>query len=118
MATVVFPTTAAIANTVPLNGNTVPITGDQAITNHTEALLYFALCLENIHLGDNINLGNVIVPAMNIGKVSALNGDIFLNVNGFIKMVPNYASFPGGLKLYKQCIERLANNPADSGFNY
>ena len=118
MANIVFPTVEAIANVVPTNGNTVPIVGTRALTNHTEALLYYALCLENIHIGDNINLGNVIVPAMNVGKVSALNGDIYFNVNGFVKMKPSYATFPSGLPLWKQCTERLPNNAADSGFNF
>lgn len=118
MADIVFPTTAAIANTIPTNGNTVPISGTHAITNHYEMFMYSALSLENIHLGDNINFGNITLPAVSITKSSALNGLMYFNVQAFVQMKPNYAAFPDGAKLWKQVIQRLPNNPAASEFNF
>ncbi len=118
MSTIVFPTATVIANAIPTNGNTVPLSGLHALTTHTESFLYFALALENIQLSDNINFGNITLPSMNISKVSTSGGDLYLNVNGFVKMKPNYSTFADGAKLWKQCIERLPNNPANSGFNF
>lgn len=118
MASVVFPTAAQIANTVPVNGNTVPISGIHGITNHTEGFFYFALSLENILLGDEINFGRGTLPTVSINDAKSQSGELYKEVIAYIRMKPNYATFPDGAKLWKQCIERLPNNPANVGFNF
>jgi hypothetical protein len=118
MAVVVFPTASAIANTVPLNGNTVPISGIHGIANHTEMFLYAALSLENILLGDEINFGRGTLPSMSINDAKSQSGELYKEVIAYVRMEPNYATFPNGEKLWKHCIERLPNNPANIGFNF
>lgn len=117
MASVVFPTTAAIPNTVPANGNTVPIFGTQAIINHSEGLLFFAVSMENIFLGDEINFGRGALPRIQINKAVSQSGDIYTEVIAYIKMRPDYATFPDGLKFWKCAIDALPTNPANSNFN-
>ena len=112
-----FPTPTEIPNVVPTLGGTVPIYGDQALENSTEALLYFALLEENRLAGDTINFGNVILPTVEINKVPTQTGLLFWRINAFVQMKPNWAAFPGGKKLWKQCFDRLENNPADASFN-
>lgn len=118
MATIIFPTAAPIENAVPNLGNSVPITGLQGLTNSTEALLYFALLEENRLTGDTINFGNVVLPTVEINKVPAQSGLLFWRINAFIQMKPNWAAYPEGKKLWKQCFDRLPNNPADESFNF
>lgn len=117
MASVVFPTPDPIANTIPTNGNTVPIYGLHGITNHTEMFYYAALALENIYLGDEINFGRGSLPTVQINDAKSQAGELYKEVIVYVKMNPNYATFPEGQKMWKQVIERLPNNPANVGFN-
>lgn len=117
MANLIFPTSVVIPNTVPTNGNTVPISGDQAITNTTELFLYGAYSLENITNGDTINFGNSVAPPMQINKVlNRVSGNVWLEVIGYVELKPNYPTLL--LKDWKKGIERLPNNPAFTGFNF
>lgn len=119
MANVVFPTTEAIANTVPLNGNTVPITGDQAITNHAEGLAYFALAYANANEGEEINFGGVIgvQPLSQVGPVQTSKNVFYLEILARIPLNSDYSMFPNGKKLHKQVFERLPYEAAASSFN-
>jgi hypothetical protein len=117
MALLTFPSPVVIPNVVPTLGNTVPIYGDQGIENSTELLLYAALLEENRLAGDAINFGNVILPTIEINKVPTQSGLLFWRINAFVQMRPNWAAFPNGEKLWKQCYDRLENNPADTSFN-
>jgi len=120
MASVVFPTTAAIANTVPANGNTVPITGTQAITNHAEGLAYFGLAYASCNEGEEINYGGIIgvVPMAQVNTTETSKGVKYLEVVARIPLNANYSMFPGGKKLHKQVTERMPNEAADSEFNF
>ncbi len=80
--------------------------------------IYAALSFENIYLNDNIIFPRGTMPTMQINKAVSTSGDIYQEIWGYIKMKANYATFPDGLKLHKQCVERLPNNPANIGFNF
>ena len=95
----------------------MPITGLQAITNHTEGFWYFALCLENIFLGDEINFGRGSLPRVQINNAVSQAGDLYKEVIVYVKMRPDYATFPEGKKLHKLCEDVLPTNPANVGFN-
>lgn len=120
MASVVFPTDAAISNTPPLNGNTVPITGTQAITNHAEGLAYFALAYKNCNQSEEIDFGGVIgvQPMVRVAHVETSKGVPYLEVLARIPLNADYAMYPNGKKLHKQVFERLPNEAAVSSFNY
>jgi hypothetical protein len=118
MALLTFPTSVIIPNAVPNLGNTVPISGLHGIQNSTELLMYAALMEENRLAGDSINFGNVILPTIEINKVPTQTGLLFWRINAFVQMNPNWAAYPEGKKLWKQVIDRLASNPADTAFNF
>lgn len=113
----IFPSTAVVANTAPANGNTVPTSGLHGIVNISELMLYSGMAMENALTGDEINFGNTVLPTIEINKIATKTGLIFLHVSAFIGMVPNYATFPDGKRLWKQCVDRLPTNPASTGFN-
>ena len=119
MASVIFPTTVAIANTIPASGNTVPITGLQAITNHAEGLAYFGLAYANANEGEEINFGGLIgvLPLAQCNTVETSKGIKYLEIVCRIPLKADYAMFPDGKKLHKQCYERLPNEAAATSFN-
>ena len=120
MALVIFPTTVAIANTIPASGNTVPITGLQAITNHAEGLAYFGLAYANANEGEEINFGGVIgaLPMAQCNTIETSKGIKYLEIVARIPLKADYAMFPDGKKLHKQCYERLPNEAAATSFNF
>lgn len=120
MANVVFPTTNPIANTVPANGNTVPITGLQAIQNHAEGLAWFGLAYANANEGEEINFGGAIgvLPLAQCNTVETSKGIKYLEVVCRIPLKADYAMFPDGKKLHKQCYERLPNEACATSFNF
>ncbi|NUN66359.1 hypothetical protein HCU40_16765 [Pseudanabaena biceps] len=120
MANVVFPTTSAIANTIPTNGNTVPIEGTQAITNHAEGLAYFGLAYANCNESEEINFGGIVgvLPMASVNTVETSKGVKFLEIVARIPLNSDYAMFPDGKKLHKQVFERLPNEAATSAFNF
>ena len=120
MSLIVFPTTAIIANTIPLNGNTVPITGAQAITTHSELLAYAGLAYANILEGEEINFGGLIgtLAMASCNTVQTSKGIQYLEVVARIPLRSDWSMYPNGGKLHKQVFERLANNAAATSFNF
>ena len=120
MAKVAFPTTAAIANTIPANGNTVPITGLQGIENHAELLAYAGLAYADCNQGEEINFGGIIgvLSMVTCNTVQTSKGIPYLEVVARIPLVSDHAMFPGGKKLHKQVFERLPNEAAATSFNF
>lgn len=118
MAIVAFPTPAAIPNVVPTLGNTVPIIGDNAIQNSTQLLLYAALFEEARLAGDTINFGNVVLPVIEINKAPTQSGLLFWRINAYVQMKSDWAAPKDGKRLWRQCFDRLENNPAPQGYNY
>lgn len=121
MSLITFPTADPIANVLPTNGNTVPIFGAQAITNVYELKLYTDALYENIHNGDGgINFGGItgILPTCKNSLVSSLvDGSLYVQTVSFTPLRPDWSTFPGGGKLWKQALVRLPAQAGASGFN-
>lgn len=103
---------------VPENSSSVPLFGAQALTNHSEALAYFAQTYHDINKNEKV-LFSDDAPAVDMSRVFTTwaKGLAYLEIRQFIRLNNNWAAYPNGGKLHKQAIERLPNIPHDIAFN-
>jgi hypothetical protein len=118
---VIFPTTVAIANVVPDNGNTVPISGLQGITNSSELLAYGSLLYENANTSGTINFGGLTgtLPICTVTEAKSLvDGQKYMQIVAYIPLNNDHAAFPEGKKQWRQVQEIQPFQRASSSFNF
>ncbi|WP_103668446.1 hypothetical protein [Pseudanabaena sp. BC1403] len=103
---------------VPENSSSVPLFGTQALTNHSEALAYFAQTYHDINASEKV-LFSDDTTAINMSSVfiTYAKGLAYMETRQFIRLNNNWAAYPNGGKLHKQTIERLPNQPHDVAWN-
>lgn len=104
--------------TVPPNASSVPLFGTQAISNHSEALIYAAQTYHDINGAEKLSFGDetVAVPLSSF-FITYAKGIPYVEIRQFIRLTQNWGAYPNGGKLHKQAIERLPNTPHDVAYN-
>jgi len=103
---------------VPPNSSSVPLFGNQALSNHSQALAYFASTYHDINGSEKLSFGDetVAVPLSSL-FITYAKGMPHMELRMFIRLTQNWAAYPNGGKLHRQTIERLPNTPHDVAFN-
>jgi hypothetical protein len=104
--------------TVPENSSSVPLFGAQALTTHSEALVYFAQTYHDINATEKVLFSDdtAAVP-MSSTFITYAKGLAYFEIRQFVRLNNNWGAYPNGGKLHKQTIERLPNQPHDVAWN-